>query len=215
MEDNFRNTYWQKRLGNCAKALEKNGFEVHIAESRQQAGEIAWQIIDNIAPASIGIGDSITMRSTGITERVAADTRWKYIDGFDKNRPREENLKIRREALLSELFIVGANAVSADGKLFWLDMIGNRIAPISFGPYNVIVFIGRNKLTATQEEAIARIKETAAPLNAIRHTNLKTPCQATGKCHNCASPDRICNSWLIMEKCFPQKRLKVILINEE
>ena len=37
----------------------------------------------------------------------------------------------------------------------------------------------------------------------------------TGSCIDCGSPDRICNTWCITEKCFPNGRIQIILINED
>ena len=68
--------------------------------------------------------------------------------------------------------------------------------------------------TENIEQAIERIRTTAAPLNAIRHPHLHTPCQTTKTCMNCQSADRLCNTWSITEKSFPPKRIKIILINE-
>lgn len=65
------------------------------------------------------------------------------------------------------------------------------------------------------ESARQRIKTLAAPMNALAHATFKTPCRTTARCHDCNSPDRICNGWLILEKCFPKERIAVILINED
>ncbi len=93
-------------------------------------------------------------------------------------------------------------------------MIGNRINGIAFGPKNVIIIAGRNKICGDIEDAMFRIKNYAAPVNTM-NLDKKTPCKETGICHDCKSPDRICNTWSITEKCFPKKRVKIILINEE
>jgi hypothetical protein len=93
-------------------------------------------------------------------------------------------------------------------------MIGNRVAALTFGPKQVILFIGRNKIVADREAAIARVKNYAAPVNVMR-LDKKNPCAKTGHCENCSSPERICNTWTITEKCFPKNRVKVVLINEE
>ena len=34
-------------------------------------------------------------------------------------------------------------------------------------------------------------------------------------CMDCKSPDRICNTWVITEKCFPRGRIRIILINAD
>ena len=74
---------------------------------------------------------------------------------------------------------------------------------------------GKNKLVSTPEDAVKRIKEIAAPQNVTRHPGFNTPCAKTGKCHDCNSPQRICNAWLTIERCFPKGRILVILIDEE
>ncbi|MCP4687236.1 MAG: lactate utilization protein, partial [Desulfobacterales bacterium] len=115
---------------------------------------------------------------------------------------------------LVDLFITGANAVTETGALVNLDMIGNRVGGITFGPGSVIIFAGRNKIVPDIKAAMHRIKNYAAPANAIRH-KMKTPCAKTGRCMDCKSPGRICNVWTITQKSFPTGRIKVILINDD
>jgi hypothetical protein len=93
-------------------------------------------------------------------------------------------------------------------------MIGNRVGAITFGPKHVVILVGRNKIVASLDEALFRVKNYAAPVNAMR-LNKKTPCVKTSYCEECKSPDRICNYWTITEKSFPKGRLKVILINQD
>ena len=102
-----------------------------------------------------------------------------------------------------------------EGTLHRLDMIGNRIAPIAFGPQKVILIAGNNKLATTPAEAEKRIRTVVSPLNAARHPDFNTPCVKTGKCFDRNSPQRICNAHLMLEHCFPKKRITVILTEEE
>ena len=136
------------------------------------------------------------------------------LDTFDKKIPAEEMLERRRQALLVDLFITGTNAVTETGQLVNLDMIGNRIGALTFGPKWVIVLVGRNKIAADLDEAMFRVKNYAAPVNSMR-LDKKTPCVKTSYCEECKSPDRICNTWTITEKSFPKGRVKVVLINED
>jgi hypothetical protein len=76
------------------------------------------------------------------------------------------------------------------------------------------VLAGRNKIVPDLEAAWDRIKNYAAPVNAMR-LEKKTPCQATSFCQDCSSPDRICNTWTITEKAYPKQRVKILLINED
>ena len=113
------------------------------------------------------------------------------------------------------MFLTGTNAVTIKGQLVNLDMIGNRVAGIAFGPKKVVIFIGVNKIIENIDEAINRIKTIAAPLNAKRHAEFKTPCQIIGECIDCKSEKRLCNIWTITEKSYPIGRIKIILINEQ
>ena len=207
--------YWLTRLESCAKALTKNGFSAIVVDRIEDAANAAAEIIEKLAPRTIGYADSRTMHRSGILNVIRQDDRRTLIDGFDPSKERAENLLTRRQALLSDLFLTGANAVTEKGELVWLDMLGNRIAAVAFGPEHVLLFIGRNKLTPDLESARQRIKTLAAPMNALAHATFKTPCRTTARCHDCNSPDRICNGWLILEKCFPKERIAVILINED
>jgi hypothetical protein len=93
-------------------------------------------------------------------------------------------------------------------------MIGNQVGALTFGPKVVIVMTGRNKLAADLHAAMTRIKQYAAPANVLR-LDKKTPCAKTGRCHDCSTPDRICNHWTAIEKSFPEGRIKVKLINQD
>lgn len=203
------------QLNECARKLSRNGFAVHVVNNTIEAGQWVTDKIKELSPESISFGDSETMFATGIIDQLRIQTEIPLIDGFDRSMPRPERLEIRRKGILADLFMTGINAVTMDGHLHWLDMIGNRIAPVVFGPRHVVLFAGRNKIVANDEEARQRIRQIAAPKNALKHTDFKTPCQKTGICIDCSSPDRICNTWMCMAKCFPKGRITIILIDQD
>ncbi len=167
-----------------------------------------------IAPQSAAWGDSMTLQATGVIEALLADPNIDLIRTFDDTVSRTEIIERRRRALLTDLFLSGTNAVTLSGELVNLDMVGNRVAGIVFGPRHVIVTVGRNKLVPDLEAAVARIRDQAAPANAIRH-HLKTPCVEKGCCMDCSSPQRICNVWTITAKSYPKERIKVVLIDAD
>jgi L-lactate utilization protein LutB len=214
--DNSIKKYWKQRLEACKKSLEKNNFGAYLANDRKDAKRIVMEdILPGLRVKSVSWGDSLTFYATEILDEMRRNSDINVLETFAGNVPREEIIERRRQALLSDLFFTGSNAVTKTGKLVNLDMIGNRTGAITFGPLNVIIFAGRNKIVSNVEAAMIRIKSYAAPVNAIRHPNLKTPCQKTGYCMDCKSPDRICNSWTITEKSFPKGRIKILLINED
>lgn len=207
--------FWKLRLEAVKTALEANNFEVFIAENAAEVTELVKNEILATTPIkSMSWGGSITFVKSGLYEELKNIPDCEVLDTYNKELSNEEKVEMRRQALLTDLFVTGTNALTEDGCLVNLDMIGNRIAGLTFGPKNVLVLAGRNKLVPDIEAAMARIKEYAAPVNAMR-LDMKTPCYVTGECADCKSDARICNTWTITEKSFPKKRVKVVLINED
>jgi L-lactate utilization protein LutB len=207
--------YWSIRLADLHQALEANNFEVYTAPDSAAAHRIVMdEILPKSGARSIGWGGSLTAVGTGLYQTLKGRTDIEMIDTLDKQIPFEELMERRRRSLLVDFFITGSNAVTEDGQLVNLDMLGNRVAALTFGPKHVVVLVGRNKLVPSVDEAMFRVKNIAAPANAMR-LDKKTPCVKTSYCEECKSPDRICNSWTITEKSFPKGRVKVVLINQD
>lgn len=207
--------FWWIRLDLIRKNLEENNFECFLAKDVQEARDkVLNDLIPRIRPSSISWGGSATFKDTGLYDILKESQDMEVLDTFDKSKGPEMALEIRRKALLTDLFITGTNAITEQGFLVNLDMIGNRVGAIAFGPRNVLVLCGRNKIVGDVDEAMDRIKSISAPANAMR-LNKKTPCVKTACCHDCESPDRICNVWTITEKSFPRGRIIVGLINQD
>jgi L-lactate utilization protein LutB len=207
--------FWKTRLANLKEALEANNFEVFVADDAREAQKIVLeQIIPKTNAKSVSWGGSGTFVATGLYQVLKDSTDFEVLDTFDKNLSPEDSLERRRQSLLVDLFLTGTNAVTEGGQLVNLDMIGNRIGGITFGPKNVVILVGRNKIAADLDEAMLRVKDYAAPVNTMR-LDKKTPCVKTSYCEECKSPDRICNTWTITEKSFPKGRTRVVLINED
>jgi len=208
--------YWRKRLADLKTALESNNFEVFLAGTKNEASKI---VLEEILPALnprtvVSWGGSMTFQETGLYQDLKANSKLEVLDTFDKKISKDDMLELRRQALLVDLFITGTNAVTENGQLVNLDMIGNRIGGLTFGPKWVIILMGRNKIAADLDEAMFRVKNYVAPVNSMR-LDKKTPCVKTSYCEECKSPDRICNTWTITEKSFPKGRVKIVLINED
>ncbi len=207
--------YWKLRLTDLKEALEGNNFEVFIADNAVDAGhQVLEKILPRTGAKNVSWGGSMTFIATGLFDSIKDNPGLEVLNTFNKNLSPEDALELRRQALLVDLFITGTNAVTETGELVNLDMFGNRVAGITFGPKNVVILVGRNKIVPDLEAAMVRIKDYVAPTNAMR-LNKKTPCVKTSCCEECKSPDRICNSWTITQKSFPKGRIKVVLINED
>lgn len=204
-----------ERIDIVKAALERNGFEVYPCGSAADARNVfANAILPSLRPASASYGDSETLLATKILDDIKADKSIQFIETFDMRQTGKERINARKEALTVDLFLGGANAVTEKGQLVNLDMTGNRIAGTVFGPRNVVLAIGKNKIVKDIEEGMKRVKECCAPGNVRRHPEFDTPCRKTGYCVDCGSDQRICNIWSIIEKCYPKKRIKILLIDE-
>ena len=215
MEKELKSWLYETRVSRTLKNLKKNYFEALYFDKPEQAFNHIMKMIPK--GTCIGLGDSYTMHEIGIIEKLESGS-YNLLNPWRKGITRPESLDLRRKALTSDIFLTGTNAITMDGKLVSTDGLGNRVAGIIFGPQKVIIAAGVNKIVTNVEEAIARIKNIAAPLNARKHDYApprRSPCADTGFCSDCKPPQRICCSTLIMETCREKGRITVIIIGEE
>lgn len=159
---------------------------------------------------TIGCGDSVTLEQTGVFDFL----RCRNYEFLDKHKPglsSEEKREIYLKNFRANTFLTGVNAVTTDGKLLNIDGNGSRVAPILYGPEQVIVVAGTNKIAASLDEAIIRARQIAAPLDAKR-LGKNTPCTKMGKCIDCSHQERICNDFVLIAGQFKTNRIKVIFI---
>ncbi|MGI6093373.1 MAG: lactate utilization protein [Veillonellaceae bacterium] len=199
-------------LGNkVVKALEKNNFTAAYFENRADATEHILGMIPK--SATVGIGGSSTVEELGLTKQL--ESVGNTI--FNHNKPGlspEEKLAMRRKQLTCDVFLSSTNAITLDGRLVNVDGAGNRVASMIFGPKQVIVVVGINKIVKNTAEAEQRIKLYAAPINNKR-LGLSNPCTTTGECMDCQKPSRICNVTTIMHKKPFAIDIHIVIIGED
>jgi hypothetical protein len=201
----------QKLGPKVVAALKKRFFDAWYFDEPAAAADMVISLIpkDHL----VSWGGSVTVADLGIQERLAKEG-YKLLDR-DKAAGPEERIEIMRQALLCDTFLTSSNAISEDGQLVNIDGNGNRVAAMIFGPRQVIVVAGMNKVAKTLDDALARARTIAAPLNVQRFPSLKTPCNETGSCANCVSPQTVCNFFVTTRLCKPAGRIKVILVGKD
>jgi len=162
---------------------------------------------------TVGVGDSMTLEALGVYDYLRR-RQIRFLDKYQENLSKEEKRSLYLANFDADVFLSGANAISATGKIYNLDGNGSRVAPMIYGPKKVILLCGTNKITETDEEAVDRIRRIAAPLD-VERLGKKTPCRITGVCQDCKSPDKICNYWTIIQGQFDESRINVVFIKEE
>ena len=161
---------------------------------------------------TVGFGNSGTLKQMDISNELTKRGNTVYDKTLAKNR--KETVKLKKKSLLSDWFLTGTNAISSEGHIVNIDHSGNRVAAMLYGPENVVIIIGKNKIEETLEEAIKRAKNTAAPLNAKR-AGYNPPCVELNRCIDCNSKDRVCNSLVIIEGQAKKNRIKLFIIDQE
>lgn len=199
------------KLEKVAEALRKRGFKAVCCATGAEARDYVMKEAETAR--SVGFGGSVTVKSLGLVESMAAAGK-EILRHGDPTLTPERKAEVMRRELTCDLFLLSANALTLDGRLVNIDGNGNRVAAITWGPKHVVFVIGMNKVAQTVEAALARARSTAAPINAQRF-EIKTPCQADGCCHNCNSPDSICSYVHFLRNSRQQGRHIVVLVGED
>ena len=202
--------YYEKRGKLLVKNLKSRHFEAYYCDNKEEALEKALSLIP--AGSTVGWGGSVSCQQIGLIDAVRQGD-FVALDR-DTCQTMEEREHLMRRALLSDTFLTSANAISLDGQMVNIDGNGNRVAAIVYGPKQVIVVAGMNKVEDTLESAVIRARTVAAPMNQQRF-GLPNPCGATGTCGDCKSETCICNHILITRHCRPVGKIKFILVGED
>lgn len=202
--------YYEKRGNLLVKNLQSRHFEAYYCSTKEKALEKALELIPK--GASVGWGGVMSAAQIGLLDAVRQGD-YRAIDR-ERCTTQEEKLQAAKDAMFADVFLTGANGLSLDGEMVNIDGQGNRVAAIVYGPKEVLVIAGMNKVSDTLEDAITRARTVAAPLNQQRFM-LNNPCTVTGSCADCKSETCICNQILITRHCRPVGRIKFILVGED
>lgn len=208
--DTAKQLYYEKRAQVLIKNLQNRHFEAYYCPTKDLALERALSLIPR--EAKVGWGGALSAQQIGLLDAICNGD----FCALDRERctTPEELWKLYRDCFFADFFITGANALSLDGQMVNIDGSGNRVAAIVYGPANVLVIAGMNKVEQTLDAAITRARTVAAPANQQRFQK-NVPCTHTGSCADCKSEECICNQILITRHCRPAGRIKVILVGED
>lgn len=205
--------YKEENYLNLSKSLikkfEKRNFEGHYCASAREALELALSLIPK--GASVTHGGSESIKELGLLDAVKNGD-YTYIDR-SLAKTQQEKREVVAQGILSHTFLTGTNAVTMAGELVNVDGFSNRVALLCFGPEQVIVIAGINKIVENTDAGIYRAQNNAAPVNAIR-LNRKTPCYDTGGCAHCLAEDCMCSNIVITRHSNIPGRIKIILVGE-
>lgn len=191
------------------KNLESRNMEAYFVKTKEEALKKALELIPE--GSSISWGGTVSAKEIGLLDAVH-EGNYEVYDREEAQTPELKN-EIAHKALDCDFFIGSTNALAENGVMVNIDGNANRVAAFAFGPKNVLLIVGMNKVVKSEEDAMSRARNEAAPINAQRF-GLDTPCSKNGMCYDCKSPDCICCQILITRYSRVAKRIKVILVDE-
>ena len=204
-----------------AQALNKNNMQAFIVSTKEEALNKVKELMEK--GESVSMGGSMTLKECGIADLLAGGN-YEFLDR-SKAKTEEEKFEIYRKSFFCDTYLSSSNAITQSGELYNVDGNSNRVAAMLYGPKQLIVVAGYNKIVENIDEAVLRVKEKAAPPNCER-LNIDTYCRKQGKCvsltkenpfmcDGCSSDGRICCSYVVMAHQRIKDRVKVILVGEE
>ncbi len=202
--------FYENQAKSIIHKLEARKMEGYYCPDKESAKA---KVLELIGPNKkvVTYGGSMSLDEIGVKEAVEEAghdllRREKYVTP-------EEKRECFAKQTLADVFMMSTNAITLDGELVNIDGSGNRVACLSFGPNEVIVVAGMNKVVSNVEEGIARSRNFAAPPNTVR-LGCDTPCAKIGQCGNCLN-DTICCQIVVTRASRVPGRIKVILVGEE
>ena len=203
-------THYEKLAATVISGLNKRQMDGYYLKTAKEAVELALTFLPD--HPTVGFGGSMTLVQTGLLDALKADPSVKLLDRETAQTAAEKE-EIYRRHLLADTYFMSSNAITTDGELINIDGFGNRVAALIFGPKEVVILAGMNKIVPSVEEGVNRVRNTATPPNCMR-LNKQPPCASTGICSGCLSAGCICNQIVVTRRSGQKGRIKVLLIGE-
>ncbi|MGX8796870.1 lactate utilization protein [Fusibacter sp. JL298sf-3] len=200
----------KKQIERTVEALKKHQMDAVLLPSKTALIDYVQNAVD--ANAVVSVGGSMTLFETGLIDHLDSG-RYTFLNRYKPGLDAEAIRRLYIQSFDADVYFSSANAITEDGLIYNVDGNGNRVAAITYGPKQVFIIAGTNKIVPTLDDAIKRNETLAAPANAVR-LGTKTPCKTTGKCEHCSSPERICCSYSVIGYQRQSGRIKVLFVDE-
>lgn len=197
-------------LEKVCENLNKRGFIASVAANKDEALNKALEITGQNEITAFG--GSETIKTVKLAEKLLERGSEIYHRSHLKDSETAES--IMKKSFGADFFACSANALTIGGEIVNTDGTANRIAATLYGPKNILMIVGKNKIVQNLDAAFERIKNVAAKLNCIR-LNKNNPCVYGGSCEDCQNESSICKATVIHHHPTRDKNFYVILVDEE
>lgn len=201
----------EDRIKHLLNKLSYRNMEGYYFETSKEAKDYLYSHLLKKGD-SICFGGSVTFqKDMNLFEELKQNEEYHFIDRDDSSFTKEEMNSL---IINCDDFFLSTNAITLDGELINIDGRGNRLCFMMYGPKNVYILVGKNKIVDDIETGIDRVRNYVAIKNAERLSK-DTPCRKANHCLDCQSQDCICSQIVITRRSHIKNRIKVILINQE
>lgn len=212
----------EKRIERTMENLRKNNMQVYYVEKKEDVQSLVETLLQE--GDTVSVGGSISLAECGVMELLQSG-KYHFLDRAKPGITPEEVREVYVKTFGADAYLCSANAITENGELYNVDGNSNRTAAILYGPLSVIVVAGYNKIVKNLDDAIQRVKTTAAPAN-CRRLGYQAYCRETGECmalktgnggmtDGCKGQGRICCNFVVSAQQRVKDRIKVILVGEE
>ncbi|MBQ0039078.1 MAG: lactate utilization protein [Treponema sp.] len=201
-----KKTFYKIQAESIITRMKARGMNAFYFDDISEAKKKVLELIGEKGK-SVGYGGSMTIDECGLKDDIAK---------AGHNLIKREELSVEEanvKNINADTFLMSSNAITLNGELVNIDKRGNRVCYLIYGPKQVIVLAGMNKIAANVDDAIRRVRAEATPPNAVR-LNLDTPCSKNGRCVDCVN-DSLCANIVTTRTSVPVGRINVILVGQE
>lgn len=189
--------------------LKSCGYDAYFVKDKAEALSLAKSYIK--PNMSVGLGGSESVKEIGLLDFLLDNKEITLHNQYEAGISMEENIKRRKQGIISDIFVTSTNAITKDGKLVNADGSGNRVAALSYGPTNVLLIVGINKIVDSLEDGFKRVMDVAATKN-IDRMNKKAISFGKEPKYNL---DNIARKFSWIKADDEKGRIIIILVDEE
>ncbi len=160
------------RIEATISALKARGITSELLQTRGEALARVRALIP--AGASVSTGASLSLKEIGFDDLLTSGSHpWinlkaEYLAEKDPAR----QMLLRRQSTLADYYLGSVHAVSQTGEVVIASMTGSQLAPNAYSASNVIWVVGVQKIAASLEEAVRRVREYVLPHEEVRMRQL-------------------------------------------
>ena len=168
------------QLQRTIEAVKTRGIKVELVETK----EVALVRLQALIPAGAVVmtGGSVTLTQIGFDALlISGNHPWRNFkaDLLAEKDPVKQSA-LRLQGTQAEFFLGSVNAISETGELVFASATGSQLPAYAFTSRNIIWVVGAQKIAATLDEALRRIREYVLPLEDQRQKNAGNK---NGTCH--------------------------------